>query len=156
MEYKITDKYRSIVKTALIAAAAIGPVGLFGGIDAVAVGGVWTTMFFAIRQKANSSFGSDPKRIAGAVALGIVKYYLGCKLASYACFLIPGVGVFAAMGVSSICNIYFTYSFATILIELMDTKRYYSDDDIIQEIINLIKKLPSTDEVKEIYSIYTN
>lgn len=156
MANNIPQKYRSIVKTALIAAAAIGPVGLFGGIDAVAVGGVWATMFYAIRQKSNSSFGSDPKRIAGAVAMGIVKYYLGCKLASYACFLIPGVGIFAAMGVSSVCNIYFTYNFASILIDLMDRKSYYSDNDIIQEIINLIKKLPSVDEVKEIYDIYTN
>lgn len=155
MANNIPQKYRSIVKTALIAAAAIGPVGLFGGIDAVAVGGVWATMFYAIRQKASSSFGSDPGRIAGAVALGIVKYYLGCKMASYACFLIPGVGIFAAMGVSSVCNIYFTYSFASILIDLMDRRSYYSDDDIIQEIINLIKKLPSVDEVKEIYDIYT-
>ena len=36
MANNIPQKYRSIVKTALIAAAAIGPVGLFGGIDAVA------------------------------------------------------------------------------------------------------------------------
>ena len=102
---KIPYKYKSIVKTALVAAAAVGPVGVFGGIDAVAVGGIWTTMFFAIRNEAGTKFGNDPKRIAGAVASGIVQYYIGCKLATYTCFLIPGVGVLAAMGVSALCNI---------------------------------------------------
>lgn len=151
---RISEKYYEIVKKSLIAAAAIGPLGLFGGLDTVAVGGVWTTMFFAIRKKANSSFGSDPKRIAGAVAVGIAKYYIGCKLATYTCFLIPGAGIFIGMGVSALCNVYFTYNFASILIELMDTKNYYSDDDIIKEIIGLLKKLPSVDEIKEIVKIY--
>ena len=153
---KIPFRYRSIVKTALIAAAAVGPVGVFGGIDAVAVGGIWTTMFFAIRSEAGTKFGNDPRRIAGAVASGIVQYYIGCKLATYTCFLIPGVGVLAAMGVSALCNIYFTYRFASIVIELMDTKKSYSDDDIIEEIISLLKKLPSKEEIREIYDIYTS
>lgn len=151
---RIPYKYTTIVKNALIAAAAIGPVGVFGGIDTVAVGGVWATMFIAIRNKANSSFGSDPKRIAGAAVSGIVKYYIGCKVATYTCFLIPGAGIFIGMGVSALCNIYFTYNFASALIELMDTKSSYSDDDIIGAVIGLLKKLPTVEEVKDIVRIY--
>lgn len=155
MANKIPEKYRSIVKNSMTSAAAVGPVGVFGALDTVAVGGIWATMFYLIRKKTNSSLGSDPKRIASAVATGIAKYYIGCKVASYACFLIPGVGIFAAMGVSSVCNMYFTYNFAAILIQLFETKTRFSDDDIISELINLLKKLPSADEVKEIYNIYT-
>lgn len=151
----IPSKYIDIVKSGLIAAAAAGPLGVTGGIaDTIAIAGIWSTMFIAIRNKANTSFGNDPKRIARGVASGIVKYYIGCKLATYACFLIPGAGIFAGMSVSAICNIYFTYNFASILIELMDTKKIYSDDDIIKEFISLIKKLPTPDEIKEIVYIY--
>lgn len=156
MEKKIPERYREIVFNSMTASAAVGPAGLLGALDTVAVGGIWSTMFYAIRKKANSNFGADPKRIASAVAIGIAKYYIGCKLASYACFLIPGVGLFAAMGVSSVCNVYFTYNFAAILIQLFDTKKRYSDDDIIEEIVGLMKKLPSPSEVKEIYDIMTN
>lgn len=151
----IPEKYTEIVKTALIAAAAAGPLGVTGGLaDTIAVAGIWTTMFVAIRAKSNRQFGKDPKRIAGGVASGIVKYYIGCKLATYSCFLIPGAGFLAGMGVSAVCNIYFTYNFASIIIELMDTKASYSDDDIVNEIISLIKKLPSLEEIKEIVYIY--
>ena len=113
----IPTRYQEIVKVALIASAAVGPLG---------------------------------------VAAGIVKYYIGSKLATYAFFLIPGAGIFAGMSVSAICNIYFTYNFASILIQLMDTKPEYSDDDIITEIISLLKKLPTTEEIKEIVYIYSN
>lgn len=157
MADRIPYKYTSIVKTSLIAAAAIAPAGIFGGLDTVAVGATWTTMFLAIRDKAGSSLGVDPKRICAGVASGIARYYLGCKAATYACFLVPGVGPFvgvvAAIGISGICNIYFTYSFAATLIELFE-KRNYGDDDIISFFISHLKKLPNTEEVKEIIKIY--
>lgn len=153
----IPAKYTTIVKNALIAAAAAGPLGVASGpADTIAIAGIWATMFVAIREKGNKDFGSDPKRITRGVAAGIVKYYIGCKLATYACFLIPGAGIFAGMSVSAVCNIYFTYNFASILIGLMETKSTYSDDDIINEIISLIKKMPTTEEIKEIVYIYNS
>lgn len=156
---RIPSSYVPIVKKALIASAAISPLGLLGNIDAVGVGAVWTTMFIAIREKANSTLGGDPKRIAVAVATGIARYYLGCKAATFACFCIPGVGpiiaAIAAMGVSAVCNIYFTYSFAATSIELMN-KSHYSDDDMIGMFIEQLKRLPSKDEVKEIAAIYNS
>lgn len=153
----IPAKYHGIVKNALIAASAAGPLGVVSGpADTIAIAGIWSTMFFSIRNKSGKSFGNDPSRITSGVAAGIVKYYIGCKLASYACFLIPGAGVFAGMSLSTLCNIYFTYNFASILIELMDTKSEYSDDDIIREIISLLKKTPTVEEVKEIVQIYSN
>ena len=154
---RIPNQYVPIVKGALIAAAGISPLGFFGVLDTVGVGTVWATMFFAIREKANSSFGNDPKRIAIAVATGVAKYYIACKAATFACFCIPGLGLavaaIAALGISAVCNIYFTYSFAAALIELMN-KQCYSDDDIISGFLDLLKRLPSTDEVKEIAEIY--
>lgn len=153
----IPTKYQVIVKSSLVAAAGIGPLGVMGvAADALAIATVWTSMFVAIRNNSNSSFGNDPSRIAKGVATGIVKYYIACKLATYTCFLIPGAGIFAGMSVSSICNIYFTYNFASIIIELMDTKPLYSDDDIIDEIISLLKKTPTSAEIKEIVYIYSD
>ncbi|MBQ8778152.1 MAG: hypothetical protein IJZ49_00365 [Alistipes sp.] len=154
---KIPLRYKSIVRTALLAAAGISPLGFFGTLDAVAVGTCWTTMFFAIRSEANSKFGDDPKRIAVAAATGIASYYLACKAATFAVFCIPGLGplvaIVAALGISACCNIYFTYKFAVAIIDLMH-KPSYSDDNIIEAFLNIMKKLPSKDEVKEIARIY--
>jgi hypothetical protein len=157
MADRIPSQYVSIVKTALIAAAGVSPLGLFGSLDTVGVGAVWATMFFAVRDKAGSTLGADPKRICIGVASGIARYYIGCKAATFAFFLVPGVGAFAAIaaaiGISGICNIYFTYSFAATLIELFE-KRTYNDDDIIRFFIEHLKKLPNASEVKEIIKIY--
>lgn len=125
---RIPYKYWNIVKKELIAAAGVSPLGIFGNIDAVGVGAVWTTMFIALREKAGTSIGGDPKRICVGVASGIARYYLGCKAATYAFFLVPGivpiVAIFAAIGISAVCNIYFTYSFAATLIELFEKPSY--------------------------------
>jgi len=157
MADRIPSQYVSIVKKSLVAAAAVAPAGLFGGLDTVGVGATWATMFIAIRNRAGSSLGADPKRICVGVASGIARYYIGCKAATYAFFLVPGVGPFAAIaaaiGISGICNIYFTYSFAATLIELFE-KKIYKDDEIISFFIDHLKKLPNTTEVKEIIKIY--
>ena len=147
------------MKKALIAAAGVSPLGLFGSLDAVGVGTVWATMFVAIRKQSGSKLGADPKRICIGVASGIARYYLGCKAATWAFFLVPGLGPFvaivAALGISAVCNIYFTYSFAATLVELF-RKSQYDDDAIISFFINHLKKLPNTEEVKEIRDIYTS
>ena len=157
MVRKIPQSYRSIVKAALIGAAAVSPLGLFGGIDAVGVGAVWTTMFLAIRKNSGSTLGADPKRICVGAASGIARYYIGCKAATFAFFLVPGVGPFvaiaSALGISAVCNIYFTYSFAVTVIELFE-KKNYNDDEIIKFFVDHLKKLPNADEVKEIVEIY--
>lgn len=159
MADRIPYKYRSIVKKELIAAAGVSPLGLFGSLDTVGVGAVWTTMFIALREKSATTVGGDPKRICLGVASGIARYYLGCKAATYAFFLVPGVGpiagIAAGIGISAICNIYFTYSFAACLIELFE-KPSYNDNEIISFFINHLKKLPTADEVQEIYRIYTS
>lgn len=154
---RIDYKYRHIVKNELIAAAGVSPLGLLGNIDAVGVGAVWATMFVALRNKSGSSLGADPKRICVGVASGIARYYIACKVATFAFFLVPGVGPFAAvaagLGISAVCNIYFTYSFAATLIELFE-KPKYNDEDIIDFFIAHLKKRPNATEVKEIIEIY--
>ena len=157
MQRRIPYKYVSIVRTSLLAAAGVSPLGLFGALDTVGVGTVWAGMFISIRRSAGSSLGTDPKRISVGVASGIARYYIGCKAATYAFFLVPGIGPFAAVaaaiGISAICNIYFTYSFAATLIELFG-KEKYNDEDIISFFISHLKKLPNANEVKEIAEIY--
>lgn len=157
MADRIPYKYKSIVKKSVIAAAGVSPLGFFGSLDTVGVGAVWTTMFIALREKSASTIGGDPKRICVGVASGIARYYLACKAATYAFFLVPGVGPIAAIaagiGISGICNIYFTYTFAACLIELFE-KPNYNDKEIITFFIDHLKKLPTADEVQEIYRIY--
>lgn len=157
MKEKIPSDYVPIVKKALFAAAGVAPLGIFGSFDAVGVGAVWTTMFFAIRKKSGSSLGTDPKRICMGAASGIARYYIGCKVATFTFFLVPGVGPFAviaaAIGISGICNIYFTYNFAATLIELFE-KKDFNDEEIIKFFIDHLKKLPNPEEIKEIIKIY--
>lgn len=157
MADRIPSRYVSIVKKSLLAAAGVAPLGILGSLDTIGVGTTWAAMFIAIRDKTGSSFGADPKRICVGVASGIARYYIGCKAATFAFFLVPGVGPFAAVaaaiGISGICNIYFTYSFAATLIELFE-KPIYNDDDIITFFINHLKKLPNAEEVQEIIKIY--
>lgn len=79
MVNRIPTQYIPTVKKALIAGAAVAPAGLFGGLDTVGVGATWATMFYAIRSKAGSTLGADPKRICVGVASGIARYYIGFK-----------------------------------------------------------------------------
>ncbi len=157
MADRIPSRYVSIVKNSLIASAAIAPAGILGGLDTIAVGATWAAMFIAIRNRAGSSLGADPKRICVGVASGIARYYIACKAATFAFFLVPGVGPFAAIaaaiGISGICNIYFTYSFAATLIELFE-RQIYDDEKIIDFFIDHLKKLPNGAEVTEIIRIY--
>lgn len=157
MADRIPSRYVSIVKKSLLAAVGVAPLGILGSLDTIGVGTTWAAMFIAIRDKTGSSLGADPKRICVGVASGIARYYIGCKAATFAFFLVPGVGPFAAVaaaiGISGICNIYFTYSFAATLIELFE-KPIYNDDDIITFFINHLKKMPNAEEVQEIIKIY--
>lgn len=157
MANRIPSQYVNIVRNSLVAAAGVAPLGVLGSLDTVGVGATWAAMFIAIRNKAGSTLGADPKRICVGVASGIARYYIGCKAATFAFFLVPGVGPFvavaAAIGISGICNIYFTYSFAATLIELFQ-KQVYNDDEIITFFLNHLKKLPNAEEVKEIAKIY--
>lgn len=157
MANRIPSQYVNIVRNSLVAAAGVAPLGVLGSLDTVGVGATWAAMFIAIRNKAGSTLGADPKRICVGVASGIARYYIGCKAATFAFFLVPGVGPFvavaAAIGISGICNIYFTYSFAATLIELFQ-KQVYNDDEIITFFVNHLKKLPNAEEVKEIAKIY--
>lgn len=157
MANRIPSQYVNVVRNSLVAAAGVAPLGIFGSLDTVGVGATWAAMFIAIRNKAGSNLGADPKRICLGVASGIARYYIGCKAATFALFLVPGLGPFvavaAAIGISGICNIYFTYSFAATLIELFQ-KQVYNDEEIIAFFVNHLKKLPNAEEVKEIAKIY--
>lgn len=47
-------------------------------------------------------------------------YYLGCKTATKLFHLIPGAGTIAAMGISSLQNMIFTYRFAITLTRIFN------------------------------------
>lgn len=153
-DLKINERYIPAVRTALTAAAAVGPVGVFGNIDAVAVGAVWAKMLYDLQQESNVKLSNNPKRVATGIAMGVAGYYVGSKIASWLCFLIPGAGIFIGMSLSTIVNVYFTYRLALILISLMDDETALNDDEIIKYVVSLLKKYPSLSEVKEIVSIY--
>lgn len=155
-EFGIPAKFVKPVRTALTAAAAAGPVGLLGAWDTVAVGAVWTNLFFDLQELSDKKLSSDPKRVITGVASGVVQYIVGCKIASWACFLIPGAGAVAGVAMSTIVNVYFTFRLAKILIDLMnnDGSIFSDDNDIINKILNSLRKMPSMREVREIWSIY--
>lgn len=153
MNYEIPSKYETIVRNAVSAAIAIGPVGLFGAMDYVAVGGVWATMFVAIKEKAGFELGENPKKLCSSVAMGVAGYYVGSKIASWMCFLIPIAGPVIGASVSSLVNAYFTYRFAVILISLMDRQEKMDDEALGEYILSALKTWPSLKEMKQIIKL---
>ena len=154
MADRIPSKYIPIVKNSLIAAAAVAPAGIFGGLDTVGVGATWAAMFIAIRNRAGSTLGADPKRICIGVASGIARYYIGCKAATFAFFLVPGVGPFAAIAAAIGLLIAFITSaerakkkVAELYAEIYNRNENVSKvQDLVKEFDELDKKIVKTTE----------
>ena len=155
---RIPQKYRHDVHVALIAVAAVGPAGVFGDIDAIAVAGVWSGLVTAMLIDSGISLDKGAaKKLALAVITGAGGYYAGCKLATKLFWLIPG-GIFVGMGVSALANIMITYRFAWVLALMLEEDRISQSN--VLNIAGEIAKIMTTggglnlDGVKDIYALY--
>ena len=157
---QIPYRHRNAAKIALAASAALGPVGaLSAGEDILAVGSTWSACLISIAGKEGCSINKDSAlAICKSTALGVAGYWAGCKLATKIFFLIPGAGIFAAMGASSFANILFTYRFVLTICEIFENNSNLNTLNI-GELISQTKTMCCGNgffsDVKDIVSIYS-
>ena len=155
----IAKEYWGIMKTAIIAATAAGPIGAIPGAgfaDAAALGAIWTTLTAAICKKAGKSLSSDAvKSFVTASITGAGAYYVGCKLATWLLFLIPFLGQLGAIGISSAANAIFTYRFGYSILKLIEKNAVDSKNvtEMAKVALGLMCKFPSVNETMEIIQI---
>jgi len=156
---RIPYRHRSATKKALAASAALGPMGAFSaGEDILAVGGIWSLCLINIAAKEGVSLDKETALgICKSVALGVSGYWAGCKLATKVFFMIPGAGLFAAMGASSFANIIFTYRFILTLCKIFESSgngRGLNISELAGQVKTMFNGNGFPSDVKDIVSIY--
>ncbi len=117
MAMEIPETLRGSVKLAIVQTGLLGTIGAFSTTaDVASIAGWWG--FLLVKYAKHYGVEMDreaAKKICSTALLGMGGYYLGCKTATRLFHLIPGAGTIAAMGLSSLQNIIFTYRFAITL-----------------------------------------
>lgn len=108
---------RADAKLTIAETGLLGPIGAFSSVaDIASIAGWWGYLLVQYAKYYGMTLDKeDAKKICSTALLGMGGYYLGCKTASKLFHLIPGAGSLAAMGISSLQNIIFTYRFAITL-----------------------------------------
>ncbi len=114
---EIPEGLRADVKLAVFETGVLGPIGAFSTTaDIASIAGWWGYLLVQYSRHYGVQLdGETAKKICSTALLGMGGYYLGCKTATKLFHLIPGAGTLAAMGMSSLQNIIFTYRFAVTL-----------------------------------------
>lgn len=117
MAMEIPCALRSDVKLAILETGLLGPVGAFSTVaDVASIGGWWGYLLVKYSKYYGMEMDKEAaKKICSTAILGMGGYYLGCKTATRLFHMIPGAGTIAAMGMSALQNIIFTYRFAVTL-----------------------------------------
>lgn len=150
----LSPPFDIIVRNGITAAAAAGPLGLFGTVDTAAVAGIWTTMIIAINEKSTRKI-DNVTDFVKSVAAGFCSYYIGCKAANMIVSLFPG-GIILGVATSTATNIYFTYRMAEIVVEMLNSPRYEQEkpEHYVSFALKLLKKLPSAKEITAVVLLY--
>jgi len=117
MAMEIPCALRSDVKLAILETGLLGPIGAFSMVaDVASIGGWWGYLLVKYSKYYGMEMDKEAaKKICSTAILGMGGYYLGCKTATRLFHMIPGAGTIAAMGMSALQNIIFTYRFAVTL-----------------------------------------
>lgn len=150
----LSPPFDIIVRNGITAAAAAGPLGLFGAVDTAAIAGIWTTMIIAINEKSIRKI-DNVTDFVKSVAAGFCSYYIGCKAANMIVSLFPG-GIILGVATSTATNIYFTYRMAEIVVEMLNSPRYELEkpEHYVSFALKLLKKLPSAKEITAVVLLY--
>lgn len=158
-EMAISRKYYSDLRTGVLAATALGPVGAFvGPADAAAIFSVWTTMFVSMVRKSGHEM--DDKfviKFISIVGTGVVGYYAGCKSATWLFHAIPGAGTLTAMGLSSAMNALFTYKFGTGVATLIERGELDLQDVAATAtcLLALVCTMPTPSDIKGMLDLHS-
>lgn len=117
MAMEIPTALRKDVKLAILETGLLGPIGAFSTVaDVTSIGGWWGFLLYKYARHYGIEMDREAaKKICSTAILGLGGYYLGCKTATKLFHMIPGAGTIAAMGMSALQNIIFTYRFAITL-----------------------------------------
>lgn len=117
MASEIPCALRDDVKFALTETGLLGPIGAFSATaDIASIAGAWGYLLVKYSKYYGITLDKEAaKKICSTALLGMGGYYMGCKTATKLFHMIPGAGNLAAMGLSSLQNIIFTYRFAITL-----------------------------------------
>ena len=156
----ISNKYRSTVRKATLAAGAIGVPGAFSfGADVAAMSTTWIAMIKSIANKSGHAIDNAyAVKLAGAVLAGVGAYVGGSKIAMKFLHLIPGAGTLAAIGVNSSLNALFTYKMGHALSKTFDQKGLDSSNatEMTCMLLSLVACLPTFHEFNDLYHLMRN
>ena len=110
------------VKLAIAETGLLGTIGAFSSAaDVASIAGWWGYLLVQYAKYYGVALDKETaKKICSTALLGMGGYYLGCKTATKLFHFIPGAGTLAAMGISSLQNIIFTYRFAITLTRIFN------------------------------------
>lgn len=155
---KIPQTHRETVKDALIASTSLGPLGaLFSAVDIAAIAGIWGILLASVASWEGVSMDTDSAtKICKSALLGMGGYYVGCKTATKIFLMIPGAGIFMAMGISSVTNILFTYRFALTICSMFSKKNVNNLElgELAENIKSMYAGNGIASDVRDIVSIY--
>ncbi len=154
---RIPYRHREATRIALIAAAGAGPVGaFFTAADVASIAGIWGACLYSVAENEGCSLDKDTAiGICKSALLGMSAYYVGCKTATKFFLLIPGAGIIAAMGVSSMTNIIFTYRFVLTLCTIFsENKNHLNLENLEDNIKSMFKGNGALKDIKDIIDIY--
>lgn len=154
----VSAEYQGIVKTGVVAAAALGVPGLLNPLlDSGGMTAIWTTMVGAIAVKSGHSI--DPALVAklvGGAFTAVAGYALGSKILTWVAtpliLAFPLAGVPAAAGVNSMLNGLFTYRLGLAVSSQMSKPDFTSEDfvDLGLKMSSYLIFLPNADEINEV------
>lgn len=156
---RIPDSHRGSAQIALIAAAGVGPLGSLSTVaDIASIAGIWGTYLYSVASKEGYHLDKDDAvKICKSALLGLGGYYVGCKVATKVFLIVPGAGWLAAMGISALTNILFTYRFALTVCALFKSSYGALEaGELAENIKNMFKGNGIADDVRQIIDIYKN
>ncbi len=158
---KMPDKYCGMVKKALIAAAAAGPLGVLpdGVLDAAAICSTWGVLLVAMLDKSGIKLDKNvAAKMCTSVIAGAAGYYAGCKVASKIFNFIPLAGPLLGASVSTLANVIFTYQFAWTVACLLNEDKI-TKENVLDIAFEISKRMLaggfSVSTAKDIIRIYS-
>lgn len=156
---RIPGRHRGSAQIALIASAGVGPLGSLSSVaDVAAIAGIWGTYLYSVSAKEGLCLDRDSAvKICKSALLGMGGYYVGCKTATKIFWAIPLAGWLAAMGVSTVTNILFTYRFALTVCTMFSSNCAALEiGEMADNIKNMFAGNGIADDVRQIVDIYKN
>ncbi|MBB6051053.1 hypothetical protein [Armatimonas rosea] len=157
----IKPKYHEIVLTAAGSMGLFNLANLFPIVDAISVGGIWTTMLFAIFKKSGHKVDSAAVTKLIAISLaGWGAYSLGSKIFTLAAvpLLAGAVPMFATVSfLNIVLNVIFTIRLASYMIDQLENKNNEIGKIVLESAVQLIPavfKMPSIEEIKAVIDCF--